>query len=452
MDDLADRIRLALARGATTRAQLQHELSVSQPSLSRAISHLGDQVVRLGRGRTTRYGLRNELPQIGSAWPIFVIDPKGDPSLLGTLQALARNQYWFDADSPALNELSDGLPFFLQDLWPQGFIGRTVSRRFPELRLPERVADWNEIHVLTYLTQRGDDTIGNLLVGGESLSRFFEQSAGRQTRMDSNDRSVQYPRLAESAIAGSPAGSSAGGEHPKFTAVVQTNNTPRHVLVKFSPARTDRVAQRWSDLLIAEHVAANALRSLGVPSAATELVVAGDRMFLESERFDRTGERGRKGIISLAAVADHYLGRRDNWITTAGSLASIRRISAQDADAVRRAATFGRMIGNTDMHFGNLSFFFVPGGALTLAPIYDMLPMMYAPIATDELPELDFQFPLPGADTLDIWRSAAELAQAYWHDVASHPLISPDFASRAANNAAAAAQARKLVSNTSKTA
>lgn len=448
MAQLEDGIRDQLARGVASRAELQRELKASQPSLSRAIGNLGDQLARIGRGRTTRYGLRREIAQIGSSWPVFTIDAEGRPHSLGKLEALVRDQYWFAATAPAHSQLSDGLPFFLQDLWPQGFIGRTVSRRFPELGLPERVTDWDESHVLTYLIRRGEDSIGNLLVGDESLGRFFEQSQDPRIHIDSDKRSAQYPQLADSAIAGSPAGSSAGGEHPKFTAVVRTGTTLHHVLVKFSPVRTDRVAQRWSDLLIAEHIASNTLRTLGIPSARTELLVAGNRMFLESERFDRVGARGRIGIISLAALADHHIGRRDNWIAACRTLSSIRKITEADADVVRRAATLGRMIGNTDMHFGNLSFFFAPGnGAPTLAPLYDMLPMMYAPVGAAELPDLEFQPPLPGADTLDIWTSTAGAAEAYWQEVASHPLISQEFALRATRNAGSIARSRKLVSN-----
>src|SRR3979490_122042 len=132
--------------------------------------------------------------------------------------------------------------------------------------------------------------------------------------IDLRDRENQYPVLADSAIAGTPPGSSAGGEHPKFTAEIGDRNNVRHVLVKFSPMRTDRVSQRWSDLLVAEHIAGKSLGLVGGPTNATELLVRGNRMFLEVDRFDRSGIRGRIGIASLAAIADHHIGRRDNWI------------------------------------------------------------------------------------------------------------------------------------------
>lgn len=437
MSDTADLLRALLARGIASGAMLGRDLKVSQPTLSRVINGLGEQIIRIGGGRSTRYGLRRELARIGSSWPVFTINEKGEPLLFGRLEALARDQYWFASPLAQYSQVSDGLPFFLQDSWPQGFIGRTVSKRFPELGLPERINDWTDSHVLTYLTQRGDDSIGNILIGDESLQRYLKRFQASPDYVEHQDRSNRYPLLALAAISGAPPGSSAGGEHPKFTTAVRSKDGVRHVLVKFSPARTDRVSQRWSDLLVAEHLASRSLGSIGVSAAATDLMVAGNRMFLEVERFDRVGLRGRVGVASLATIADHYLGKRDHWIGAADSLKSMGKISAQDAETVRRAATFGRLIGNSDMHFGNLSFFMSPGNPLALAPSYDMLPMMYAPVAGDELPDREFDAPLPSADTLDIWKSMAGAAEHYWREVASHELISPEFgacASKIAEN------------------
>jgi hypothetical protein len=445
MADPRDLVKAILARGIATGAELQRELKVSQPTLSRVIARLGEQIVRIGSNRNARYALRRELPQIGSSLPIFEINEEGQASLLGRLDALARDQYWFAATVPQHRELSDGLPYFLQDLWPQGFIGRTVSKRFPELGLPERINDWNDSHVLMYLSQRGDDSIGNILIGDESLRRYLKQFQAHRSYVDLRDRENQYPVLADSAIAGTPPGSAAGGEQPKFTVEIGNRDDVRHVLVKFSPIRTDRVSQRWSDLLVAEHIASKLLAVVGVPANATELVVAGNRLFLEVERFDRSGIRGRIGIASLAAIVDRHIGRRDNWIAAAESLKSMGKVSAKDAESIRRAATFGQLIGNSDMHFGNLSFFASLGREFSLAPIYDMLPMMYAPVAGDELPDRQFETALPSAGNLSIWKSMAEAAEEYWREVASHELISTEFAARALENAEAVLRTRTLV-------
>ena len=436
-----------LSGGVTTGTQLQRALGVSQPTFSRIVRELGEDIVRIGGGRNARYGLRRTLPAVGSSWPVLVVNQQGVPTPCGQLNALARNQYWFQGAVARDHELSDGLPFFLQDLWPQGFIGRTLPKRFPELALPERVTDWNEEQVLRYLTQRGEDCVGNFLVGEESLQRYLKSTGDESTWLALEHRARDYPALAESAISGAPAGSSAGGEQPKFTAVVRggAKAEARHVLVKFSPPVTDRVSQRWSDLLVAEHLANKALGDIAVVAAPSELVTGGGRVFLESRRFDRTGRRGRIGVVSLAAVADHYIGRRDSWIAATKSLQALHTLSAATVDAVRRIATFGQLAGNTDMHFGNLSFFFSFGTPLSLAPVYDMLPMMYAPVAGDELPQREYDPPLPVADNLDIWPAIAARAIEYWRTVAAHELISADFAGLARANAERLASTKRRV-------
>jgi serine/threonine protein kinase HipA of HipAB toxin-antitoxin module len=43
---------------------------------------------------------------------------------------------------------------------------------------------------------------------------------------------------------------------------------------------------------------------------------------------------------------------------------------------------FGRLIGNSDMHPGNLGFHLVDARPLELAPAHDMLPMFLAPSRT----------------------------------------------------------------------
>ncbi len=442
---LPERIETLLSRSVAIGAGLQRELRISQPTFSRAIRHLGERVIRIGGGRSARYGLRREIPPIGSSWPVFVIDRSGTIRPCGELVALAREQYWFDAAYPRRGLLSDGLPYFLQDLWPQGFVGRTLPRRFPELELPTRVTDWNEQHVLTYLIQRGEDCTGNLLAGSESLQRYLKRSRDAQGWITSAMREKSYPRMAEAAMAGAPVGSSAAGEHPKFTAVLQHGTRLRHVLVKFSPVTKDPASERWSDLLVAEHLAGKALGDVGVAAPVTELVSCGNRVFIESTRFDRSGERGRIGVVSLAALADYHIGRRDTWTSAAARLKAMGVISATSADTVRRAATFGQLIGNTDMHFGNLSFLFSFDTTLSLAPVYDMLPMMYSPLAGGELPQARFEPPLPTGDNLDIWAAIAQRAEQYWRELAEHGQVSGGFAAVARKNAASIARARKLL-------
>ena len=68
-------------------------------------------------------------------------------------------------------------------------------------------------------------------------------------------------------------------------------------------------------------------------------------------------------------------------------------------DGLRLVATFGSLIANTDRHFGNLTFFDNYEGKFRLAPVYAMLPMLFAP-EHDQLGAGNFDPPDPSTATL----------------------------------------------------
>ena len=83
--------------------------------------------------------------------------------------------------------------------------------------------------------------------------------------------------------------------------------------------------------------------------------------------------------------------------------------TSETRDAITRLWHFCQLIGNTDMYDGNLSF--VPGEpGLRLAPVYDMLPMLYAPQRGVELPERQFAARLPLPSERELWHQAARAA------------------------------------------
>lgn len=90
--------------------------------------------------------------------------------------------------------------------------------------------------------------------------------------------------------------------------------------------------------------------------------------------------------------------------------------------------TFGDLIGNTDRHFGNLSFFAEEAREpkLTLAPVYDMLPMILAPAGT-QLVERSFAPRSPTASNLHLWHEVAEHALGYWSDLGKAKELSAGF-------------------------
>ncbi len=221
-------------------------------------------------------------------------------------------------------------------------------------------------------------------------------------------------------------GSSAHGEHPKFAVLIEETDGPRQVLVKFSPPGNTAVGRRWSDLLVAEHLAHRLLADAGLPAARSRIERYGDRTFLEVERFDRAGLDGRVGVTSLFAIdADQY-GKLDNWIDSATRLHNDRRIDAAALELVRLMATFGALIANTDRHFGNIAFYDAYDGRFSLAPIYDMLPMLFAP-EHDQMIARTFNPANPTSNTLRAYPRARSLAEDYWRRCAQDPRISDEF-------------------------
>jgi hypothetical protein len=185
---------------------------------------------------------------------------------------------------------------------------------------------------------------------------------------------------------------------------------------------------RWRDLLIAEHHAPAALSDLGVPAAASHIVLAGGRVFLGVPRFDRVGEHGRRAVVTLGAIEPALLGLGEpRW---EGAVAELQRqgwLTQDDVVRVMRLTLFGDFIGNSDMHGGNLAFMQGAGGKLSLAPAYDMLPMLFAPARTGEIVgrKLTARPPAPGAETS--WREALAAAVGYWSRLADDDRISHAF-------------------------
>ena len=129
-------------------------------------------------------------------------------------------------------------------------------------------------------------------------------------------------------------------------------------------------------------------------------------------------------MISLGAIDDEYFGVRDNWTHAAERLVSFRplSLSQEDARRIRFLDVFGQLIGNSDRHFGNLSFF-VDGNRLRLAPVYDMLPMILAPTSAG-LVERRFLPAPPSSHNLDVWPDAAAKAQIYYKQVIENLTLS----------------------------
>lgn len=419
-----------LAKGVTASAELEAALNLSQTAASRLLRGLlsAGRIIRLGTTRGARYGLLRPVGNVGSHWELRRIDESGNVQAMGQLHALAASQYSFSPPTRshfAWGGVTEGLPYFLQDQRPGGFLGRAVPLRYPELGLPQRVIDWNDDHYLQYLCRRGADTAGDLILGDESFNQYVELQK-QQMPISLDARATVFPRLAKEVMAGGLPGSSAHGEHPKFTALLRRGDDYQHALIKFSPPVTTAVGQRWSDLLISEHLAHEVLSGNGIPTARSEIHQFEGVTFLQMDRFDRVALNGRIGLTTLLSIDTTQYGMLDSWIASAIRLHENRRIDAQTLETIRLIYTFGGLIANTDRHFGNLAMFDRYDGQFRLAPVYDMLPMLFAP-QNEQIIARIFEPVDPTAETITVYAAARELAERYWELLSSDARVSADF-------------------------
>jgi hypothetical protein len=299
----------------------------------------------------------------------------------------------------------EGLPWWLTDMRPQGFLGRAYAhQRATELGLPPDVRHWSDTDALRALLSIGVDAVGNLLLGDLARDRFIHAVA--PTVVASDD----YPRLAAEALTIGDTWSSAGGEQPKFCATTLGG----HVLVKFTVPDDNPIAARWRDLLLAEHLALETLASAGVSAARSKVVDVGTQRFLEIQRFDRVGAHGRRALLSLASLDGEFVGNASApWPVVTSALSRQKVITALAHDAAALLHAFGTLIGNTDMHAGNLSFVSEQGRPYSVSPAYDMLPMAFSPtsggVLRSTLPAATLHASVDG----DTWRAAQARAVEY---------------------------------------
>jgi hypothetical protein len=409
-------------------------MGISQPTVSRALGQAGSLVARWGQASRSRYAVRRDVRGLGAEWPIFRVDADGRPWEFGRLTALygdgtllapAMPMDWLRDDFA--DGLFPGVPWFLDDQRPQGFLGRQFAQRWStDLGLPADILLWDNDAVLAALLLHGEDGPGNFVLGEGALQRALQTAPDA---IPAALRHQRYAAMAEAALAGESVGSSAAGEQPKFTAAVDDGGGPlRHVIVKFSERISDgATARRWADLLISEHLASDLLAEHGHPSARTELIWSEGRLCLEVTRFDRIGAHGRRGTVTLAAWSDAHDGERDNWASATARMQQSGWLDAAAHEQARQRWWFGRMIGNTDMHFGNLSFFLDASLPLELTPNYDMLPMLYRPSGTGAVLARSFEPAVPLPADFDAWSLAAAWGERYWRRVSEHPEISDDF-------------------------
>lgn len=417
---------------------------INRSTLMRLVVQMNGEVIRRGGSRRTRYALRRALRGRNDSLALYRIDAAGTGHEVGALDltypegcALTFSEpFAWPLDAGEMRDgWFEGLPYPLLDMRPQGFLGRNFAHLHSQsLEVSENLNDWSDDDVLHVLATQGYDQSGDLILGARAYQRHLDARRDWESRLiAANQVASFYPRQAELSIAQGVAGSSAAGEFPKFTALRVVEGEPVSVIVKFSGADTSAAVRRWSDLLVCEHLALETLSSeLGIDAARSTIHRHAGRTFLEVVRFDRCGAHGRLPLCALSSLNGALLGKAGaSWPDMAGALNQNGWLAGEALGKVALIWWFGRLIANTDMHEGNLSFH--PG--LTLAPVYDMLPMRYAPQRGGEVPAQTYAPALPLPTEAGEWQRAAQAAITYWTRCAADSRISADFQTICAENA-----------------
>lgn len=415
-------------RGPTLSRDLRGSLGMSPATFSRTIARMRGELLSVGATRSLTYALRRPATGLPQEIPLYEIGPRAS-RLFATLHPVEPG-FYVESAFPVQGFYSD-LPWFLGDLRPAGFLGRLAPRQHPDLGLPTDIQNWSADHALRWLHEWGVDTVGSFVIGDPAFGRL----AGHESpTVLEGDRDRQYPRMGDDVMVFGVPGSSAAGEQPKFLAAKVAPTRTTRVLVKFSPRVVDLSTRRTADLLRCEHHALSTLRAAGISAACSEIVQADGRVFLEVERFDRT-PNGRIGLVSLLSVAAEAGTDIHNWAAAADQLVAAEVIRNEDRERIYWLDRFGEMIGNSDRHAGNVSFFFIDGRVGEVAPVYDMLPMRYA-IRAGEFVTPVLTVPSPTPRFAEGWRQTWNAAMAFWDLVARDQEIHPELRQAAGANLA----------------
>jgi len=241
------------------------------------------------------------------------------------------------------------------------------GRRVIEHRRAAAAAD---LETLAYLLEAGSDRIGALDFQ-ESPEEYVPRTAGPASvaeLAEAAERVENGVPLTPSLDRALLHGSSVGGARPKAL----LTDGARLMIAKFS-SMTDPYP-----VVRAEYVAMELARRAGIAVAGVDIDTALGKDVLLVDRFDRTGDGGRRMMVSALTIlelhdADGMAGRYGSY----ADLALQVRSRFTDADATLRELfsrlTFNVLVGNTDDHPRNHAAFW-DGTNLALTPAYDICP------------------------------------------------------------------------------
>ncbi|CUA85834.1 HipA-like C-terminal domain [Pseudidiomarina woesei] len=428
-------ILITLRAGPESAKNLALRFGVNVSTMSRQLNKLGDQVIKAAAGRSTLwYAARTIAGVPNQHIPIYRVNRQGHAEQFATLTPVFPEQSYVVKYQRAANDTEwrhyMSLPWWMSDMRPQGFLGRIYAQSLV-LRGVVTQADpikWQEDDVLRVLINEPAEHVGNLLIGEYAYQQWLESQPSA-----SLNRTAIAAR-ADAIAAGEHFDSSAKGEQPKLLATV--NKQPS--IIKFSGRLHARqsnanaeniVARRWADLLFAEAHAARAMNAVQPAIAAhnTSFETA-NRVFMQSQRFDRIPPRGRVGVVSLQSLDLEFVGQgQTSWPELTAALCAENVVSEQAQLQATIAWAFGQLIGNTDMHLGNLSVLHEGRRPYQLAPVYDMLPMHYAPNTSGDMKNDVYRPKLNSYVRQVHWLAALAMAHEFWPAVINDSSISEGF-------------------------
>jgi hypothetical protein len=436
---LQDFLALLTARGPLSSGDACGALKISQPTFSRMLSKNPGEFATIGAGRSLRYLARRTIERVLSPVPIFEVKPDGRCIHIADLEptkpiGFVVRRLKEGEDSEVKLIWFKDMPYFLEEMRPQGFLGRRIPSNYPDLQAPPDIRLWSGDHVLGFITLYGSNLVGNLVVG-EAAFRGIQRDSSTDESYKV-DRGSYYENLALKVLGSGEGGSSAAGEQPKFLLSAGEGEKVEHLLVKFSPPVAEPLGQRVSDLLFCEHLALEVLRENGEMHAVQTRMVEGEkRTFLEVVRFDRVGQNGRRGFLSLSTIDAEFAAVAGSWSETALVLCKKNLVEEATRFRIEKLDLFGALIANTDRHNGNLAVWYstFQKSPFELAPVYDMLPMYYMP-RQNQIVEQAYVFPQPAPNEVAKWSWALPLAENFWRRVSVHQMISAAFKDIAEKN------------------
>ena len=119
-----------LSSGPATTRTLAAETGMTRQTVNRRLKALGDAIVTFDKVRPPRYYAVTEAFESGTKILLAAVDPHGNTNLWGILRPLAHGGFFLQPTpiTPKVlkgykgDGLYDDLPYFLDDMRPQGFI------------------------------------------------------------------------------------------------------------------------------------------------------------------------------------------------------------------------------------------------------------------------------------------------------------------------------------------